>query len=197
MQSNPIPQIVLAAALSACSLQPELLNSERIQQRFGNYGIEVLKQGSGVRRSSLYSSDNGMRTCRTYAVVEFVDPSSIDLAAAHEAVMSGQSIGSTFQTAGWQIQKETLFVGNMQLGNPDHSIGILMKLDSAAVLGLHAYRLVLHKGSRVVHYATIIETHHPDYLDEQELRDLYPIDTSTELSTEAVGSLFKLVLQTD
>ena len=56
MQRNPIPQVILAAALSACSLQPELLNSERIERSFGSYGIEVLSQNSAVRRSNLYSS---------------------------------------------------------------------------------------------------------------------------------------------
>ena len=48
-----------------------------------------------------------------------------------------------------------------------------------------------------MHYATIIETHHPDYLDEAELRELYPIDAGSELNPEAIESLFQLVLSSD
>lgn len=194
MQRNPIPQVVLAAALSACSLQPEHLNSQRIEQRFGNYGIEVLTQDTGVRRSNLYSSEGGVRTCRTYAVVEFVDPASTELASEHQAVIGGQSIGSTFQTAGWRIQKINSYIGNMRLADSNHPISKLMNIDSAATLALHAYQLVLHKGSLAVHYATIIEIHHPDYLDEIELRELYPVDAGSALGPEAVEALFQLVL---
>ena len=44
MVRNLVPTIVLAAALSACSLQSEVLNSERIENRFGNYGVEIIEQ---------------------------------------------------------------------------------------------------------------------------------------------------------
>jgi len=195
MHRNPIPLLVLAAALSSCSLQPEILNSQRIEQKFGNYGIDVLSHESGIRRSNLYSSDGSVRTCRTYAVVVFVDPTSTELATEHQAVMAGQSIGSTFQNAGWQIQKVNTYVGSLQIRELNHPIGDLMRLDSAEVLGLHAYRLVLLKGSVTVHYATIIETHHPDYLDELELRELYPIDADSALKPEAAESLLQLVLR--
>jgi hypothetical protein len=195
MQRNPIPQVVLAAALSACSLQSELLNSERIEQRFGSYGIEVLSQNSGVRRSNLFSNSLGIRTCRTYAVVRFVDPAA-DLADEHQAVMAGQSIGSTFQDAGWQIQKINAYIGSMRLTDPQHEIGRLMNLEAATNLGIHAYQLMLHKGTDTVHYATIIESHHPDYLDAAELRDLYPLDSASEMSPDDVQSLFQLVLET-
>lgn len=195
MQRNPIPQVVLAAALSACSLQPELLNSERIEHRFGSYGIDVLSQKAGVRRSNLYSGSGETRTSRTYAVVRFVDPAA-DLADEHQAVIAGQSIGSTFQAAGWQIQKINSYIGSMQLPAPDHEIGKLMNLQADTILGMHAYQLVLHKGTLAVHYATIVETHHPDYLDEAELRDLYPLDTGSEISPDDAQELLQLVLET-
>jgi hypothetical protein len=195
MQRNPIPQVVLAAALSACSLQPELLNSERIEQRFGSYGIEVLSQANGVRRSNLYSSNLGIRTCRTYAVVRFGD-SAADLTAEHQAVMAGQSIGSTFQDAGWQIQKINSYIGDMRLPDPDHDIGRLMNLESATDLSIHVYRLMLHKGTQTVHYATILEVHHPDYLNTAELRDLYPLEPAAEISRDNLQMLLQLVLET-
>ena len=46
----------------------ELLNSERIAQRFGSYGIEVLESDGRVRVSNLYSNEQGGRICRTFAV---------------------------------------------------------------------------------------------------------------------------------
>jgi hypothetical protein len=195
MQRNPIPQVVLAAALSACSLQPELLNSERIEQRFGSYGIEVLSQNAQVRRSNLYSGSGATQTCRTYAVVSFADPATAQLGQAHQAVMAGESIGSTFQAAGWQIHKINSYIGSLQLPDANHEIGKLMHLESEATLGIHAYELMLHKGKDAVHYATIIEAHHPDYLDAAELRDLYPLDRGSELRADDVQALFQLVLE--
>ena len=56
---------VLAAALSACATETVLLNSERVEQRFGNYGIDVLASEAGLRRSSLYSVEKDGRICRT------------------------------------------------------------------------------------------------------------------------------------
>ncbi|MGI9200381.1 MAG: hypothetical protein ACR2QL_04940, partial [Woeseiaceae bacterium] len=54
MRPSRISPFVIAAALSACAQEPEALNSERIEERFGSYGIEVLSHEAGVRRSSLY-----------------------------------------------------------------------------------------------------------------------------------------------
>ncbi len=194
MRYNPIPSIVLAAALGACGAQPELLNSERIQQRFGSYGVEVLQQDDGMRRSNLYSVENGVSVCRTYAVVEFIEPVDPALAATHKAVVGGQSIGTSFRAAGWQIGKETIHVGSMRLPGPQHAIARLMHLDDAASLGVHAYRLILHKGSQTVHYATIIESHHPLYLSETELSQLYADEIAAHLEPAEIEALVQLVL---
>ena len=40
---------------------------------------------------------------------------------------------------------------------------------------MHAYRRVLERGSVSVHYATIIEVHHPEYLGVDELNELYDV----------------------
>ena len=194
MRHNPIPSIVLAAALGACNAQPELLNSERIQQRFGSYGIEVLQQDDRMRRSNLYSIENGSRVCRTYAVVEFVDPVDPELATTHRAVVDGESIGTSFRAAGWRIGKETIHVGSMRLPRPQHAVANLMDLDDAAELGVHAYRLVLRKGSQTVHYATIIESHHPLYLSEIDLSQLYADEIAGHLEPAEIEALVQLVL---
>ena len=195
MRHQPIPTAVLAAALCACSAQQELLNSDRIEQRFGSYGIEVLQQDDRVRRSSLYSVDDGVRTCRTYAVVEYHAPLATELASAHAAIVAGDSIGATLRMAGWEISKETLYVGHVQLPDASHGVARLMRLDGGATLGLHAYRLRLDKDQMTVWYATIIEAHHPDYMSEADLIRLFADDAFSKAYETLPTSIVDLVLQ--
>jgi len=197
MHYNPVPPAVLAAALGACAVQPGLLNSDRIEQRFGSYGIEVIEQNSSVRRSNLYTTEGTVRTCRTYAVVKFVDSTLTDITTAHQVVLAGESIGTTFSTAGWHIEKETLYIGEVRIDDPQQPIAQLMRLDTPANLGVHAYRLMLEKESRSIHYATIIETHHPDYLVETDLLELYPADTNLQPTTNEIAALKQLVLDSN
>ena len=194
MRYSPLPPVVLAAALSACQAHPELLNSERIQQQFGTYGIEILRQEDGVRRSNLYSVEDGGHVCRTYAVVVFTEPLESEVATTHAAVIGGSSIGTSFRAAGWRLTKETVYVGSVRLPGPTHEIARLMRLDKGATLGLHAYRLILRKQEQAVHYATIIESHHPDYISEAELSQLYADDMGKPLDTAAIEILVNLVL---
>ena len=55
MRNSILPPSVLAAVLSACATESVILNSERIEQHFGSYGIEVLASEAGLRRSNLFS----------------------------------------------------------------------------------------------------------------------------------------------
>jgi hypothetical protein len=183
MYRNPVPSIVLAAALSACSLQPEVLNSERIKDRFGSYGVEIIEQDDETRRSSLYSTSNGVRTCRTYAVVKFAGGDTFDISDVHRKVVSGASIGSTFKSDGWVIRKETMYVGEVALPGVHHPIGELMHLQSTTILAVHAYQLHIEKGSTSLHYATIVETHHPEYLRKSELYELHPPSIQADAAT--------------
>ena len=194
MHHDPIPPFVLAAALSACSLQPALLNSERIEQRFGSYGIEIIEQKATLRRSNLYSNTDGERICRTYAVVKFVGSAATDISGAHEKVLAGESIGTTFRTDGWLISKRTLYVGVLRLNDWNHAIAKLMHLESSADLALHAYQLVLERETQSLHYATIIEAHHPDYLTVNELLELYAADHDSKPDAGEIFSLKRLVL---
>ena len=50
-------------------LSRALLNSERIEQRFGSYGITVLEQSDLTRVSNLYTLEEERETCRTFAIV--------------------------------------------------------------------------------------------------------------------------------
>lgn len=193
MQQTTIPQIVLAAALGACSLQPEALNSERIKDRFGSYGVEIVDQDENTRRSSLYSTHDGVSVSRTYAVVEFVGSKTVDMSGVHDKVLDGASIGSTLKDDGWQIRKETTYIGTVHVPGPGHPIAQLMYLQNDADLAVHAYNLHIEKASMSVHYATIIETHHPDYLDELELRQLY--SSASEPGPDQINRIHQLVLQ--
>ena len=192
MYRNPVPSIVLAAALSACSLQPEVLNSERIKDRFGSYGVEIIEQNDEARRSSLYSTSNGKRTCRTYAVVKFSGSDAFDISDVHRKVVDGASIGSTLRSDGWEIRKETVYVGEVALPDMHHPIGELMHLQSATNLAVHAYHLHIEKGPTSLHYATIVETHHPEYLDKSELLELYSL--SADAKAETILDIRQLVL---
>jgi len=89
-----------ATASRVESSNRQLLNSERIAARFGNYGIEVLAGDSRERVSNLYSEANGERTCRTFAVVRY--PAAIDsaVAAEHDEIVRGGSIGAVFAAHG-------------------------------------------------------------------------------------------------
>ena len=192
MVRNLVPTIVLAAALSACSLQSDVLNSERIKNRFGNYGVEIIEQDDQTRRSSLYSTNNGNRTCRTYAVVKFAGGDAFDISDVHEKVIDGASIGSTFKSDGWEIRKETIYVGEVALPGVRHPIGELMHLQSTTDLAVHAYQLHIEKGPTSLHYATIVEAHHPEYLGESELLELYP--PSIHADAETILDIRQLVL---
>lgn len=183
MYRNPVPTIVLAAALSACTLQSEELNSERIKNRFGNYGVEIIEQDEETRRTGLYSTSDGLRTCRTYAVVTFAGGDTFDISDVHQKVIDGASIGSTLKSDGWEIRKETIYVGEVALPGMHHPIGELMQLQSSTDLAVHAYHLHIEKDSTSLHYATIVETHHPEYLGESELLELYPPPNHADAAT--------------
>ena len=163
---------VLLLLLTACATKPTLLNSERIEQRFGSYGVDVLEQSSSLRRSNLYSLEGGERICRTYAVVQFQDLPA-DIVATQAKVLAGQSIGASFKAAGWAVAKRTVYVGAVFVDSDDHGILRMMHLARPQVLAMHVYRLDLHKSGREIHYATIIEVHHPGYLDLDALHRIY------------------------
>ena len=197
MRYKQISIIIVVAALSACAQEPELLNSERIEQRFGSYGVEILSYEAGVRRSSLYSVHNNTQVCRTYAVVRFIDDNIASIADAHANVVAGQSIGATFKSAGWQINKVTIHIGSLTLSDTNHSIGQLMRLEQPAELAVHAYQFVLQKDDHEIDYATIIETHHPDYLSVEDLRGLYGKSLEADLSDDEIRNLSTLIMDMD
>lgn len=197
MRKSQFPPAVLAAMLSACATESVLLNSERIERRFGSYGIEVLASEAGLRRSGLFSLDGDTATCRTYAVVEFVGQPDDRYDAAHSKVLAGNSIGETFKEDGWGIQKSTLYIGDVRLPEGGTEIGRLMRLTGAHDLALHVYQLVLVREDVALEYATIMEVHHPEYLTTSDLRDMFEYDPVPGLPGADVARLSELVFATE
>lgn len=171
-------QAARAAATSVESSSRQLLNSERIAARFGNYGIEVLASDPRERVSNLYSEASGERTCRTFAVVRY--PAAIDppLAAEHDEIVRGGSIGAVFAAHGWQVRKTNLRY--FEIGAPAR-VAHLMRVATGTRLAAHAYELDVAKDGRSFEYALLVEIHHPDYLKRDDLRTIYgPADASRD-----------------
>lgn len=169
-------QATEAAPSRVESSSRQLLNSERIAARFGNYGIEVLASDPRERVSNLYSEANGERTCRTFAVVRY--PAAVDpaLAAEHDEIVRGGSIGAVFAAHGWQVQKTNLRY--FEIGAPGRVAG-LMRVAAGTRLAAHAYELDVAKAGRMFQYALLVEIHHPDYLKRDDLQTIYgPTDPS-------------------
>jgi hypothetical protein len=183
----------MAAALSACATETVLLNSERIEQQFGSYGIDVLASEAGLRRSSLYSVENGERICRTYAVVRFTDNPDTSYSPEHAKVMAGNSLGEVFKANGWAIHKQTLHLGSFDIDAPESEISRLMQFGEKRTLALHIYQLILAKDEQVFEYATIIEAHHPEYLTQSNLLDIYHYDDSESLTPRSLADLIALI----
>jgi hypothetical protein len=184
---------VMAAALSACATETLLLNSERIEQQFGSYGIDVLASEAGLRRSSLYSVENGERICRTYAVVRFTDDPDTSYSPEHAKVLAGNSLGEVFKANDWTIHKQTLHIGSFDIDAPESEINRLMQFREKRTLALHIYQLLLAKDEQVFEYATIIEAHHPDYLTQSKLLDIYHYDDIESLTAQSLADLIALI----
>ncbi len=171
---------MFAAAAAACAQAPattgrELLNSERIEQRFGSYGIAVLASDARVRVSNLYSNNpdrtaGGGRICRTFAVVQY--PAAVDpaFAAEHAAIVDGGSIGAVFAASGWRVLKAHLRYDEIAASA---RLAELLHVQSGTRLARHAYLLSVEREGTVFAYAAIAEIHHPDYLTLADLRAIY------------------------
>ena len=165
--------VALLLLLVACGTPAPLLNSERIEERFGSYGVDIVRETDFGRLSSLYSLENGSKIARTIAAVEFAGPPRAAYAAEHERILDGRSIGATLQSAGWHIDKQALFIGEFAVGTDYELISTLMQVELPQDLAAHVYLLVITAGERSFRYATITEIHHPEYLTSADLQQIY------------------------
>jgi len=165
----------LALSVAACASQetrPEL-NSDRIRQTFGSYGVDVLANDENRRVSSLYSSAGSDKTTRTYAVVDFIEATKSKLGTEHALIEAGGSIGEVFRDAGWSIDKRHFFIGELFVPATYTEIGALMRVNLPEHLAADVYLFVVSKDDRSYNYATITEIHHPDYLSGADLKRIY------------------------
>jgi hypothetical protein len=166
----------LAQAAPALAQGPgrELLNSERIAAAFGSYGVEVLEQDDQVRVSNLFSLAAGEKTCRTFAVVRHAPRLDPIVGLEHAAIVAGGSIGAVFAAHGWEVRKTHLSYAER---SASPRLASLMRIDVDTPLAEHVYLLDVVKDGRTVEYAALIEIHHPDYLDVEDLAEIYgPVD---------------------
>lgn len=166
------------------------LNSERIQQQFGSYGIELLHQDTQVRVSNLYSTDTGTRTCRTLAIVRLASPVPAELAAPHAEILAGGSIGAVLSHNGWQVVKQRLDLDEFEVMTGSRA-AVLMRLSGPTMLAADLYELSARQGKRALNYAVIAEIHHPDYLTLAQLRSL-PVRLG---ANREAASIFRLAEQ--
>ena len=190
MSVTPFPEPIRTAARHASAVESQRLNSERIRDRFGSYGIEILAEKKGLRRANLYSHTEAGKTCRTFALVRTLDAAP-DIGGEHAAISTGRSIGATFQDSGWTVAKKTLLTGSVLLTGVDADIASLMQLDGSERIALHAYELVVERPGRAITYATILELHHPDYLGEDELTTLFPSTADSTISRDTITELLR------
>ena len=184
--------LALGLALGGCDFgapAPPPLNSERIEQVFGSYGVEVLSSDEELRISSLYSTADGIRTTRTLAIVAWPAVIDASLAEPHAAIAAGASIGATLEAAGWTVAKHNLFIG--WIDSPDR-LSRLMRIPQGSLLTIHGYALAVTRGDDERLYATIAELHHPEYLDLEMIEDIYG-----EASPERVADAFALRILVD
>jgi hypothetical protein len=163
----------LGLVLLACATQQQPLNSERIAESFGSYGVDVVQANGEGRVSSLYSLSGDDKITRTFAVVKFSGPARRAFASEHSQVVAGQSLGAVFKSAGWEIEKVSFFVGEMEIPRKYGLLSDLMQIDLPKFLAAHVYQFVIRKDDRSYNYATIVELHHPDYLSAEDLEALY------------------------
>lgn len=175
----------LPAGLLAQPAERELLNSERIEAKFGSYGIEVLEQNAVRRVSNLYSGSGDEKTCRTFAVVSYVGTVDPQLTAEHEAIVAGGSIGAVFVAAGWEVRKSHLSYSEYR-ATP--RLASLMRIAERTSLATDIYALDVAKDGRIIEYATLVEIHHPDYLTRRDLSAIYGPAVEASRSARSVAA---------
>ena len=163
---SPLAHRNLAPAVVA-NYRP-LLNSERIERSFGSYGLEILYQRGSYRITDLYSGNADNRRTRTLALVEFALPLEPSAALLHKRILQGGSIGSTFKSAGWDVSKNHLAVGEFKP---------LGKRHPCTVAYLEYELMVAPPEGKPTRYAKISEWYHPAYLTLRDLRSFFPQST--------------------
>ena len=174
----------------ADTIPSSILNSERIQMKFGSYGLDILYSDHDTRVSYLYSFDSSnhkKKIYQTFAIVKFHE-SEIDQ-ETQKRIDNGASIGATLKEKGWSINKINLDVTRIDsdeyplFETPETS-------ESLGSLAAHFYKLEIKKEDKLFDYAEILEIHNPDYLNYNELIKIFPL-TNSDASHKRLKSILE------
>ena len=170
-----------------------LLNSERIEQKFGSYGIDIVQSDNQSRVSFLYSLDPNNKNKKNYhtlAIVKFRETRKVS--TIHERILNGGSIGKSFKKEGWDIDKTNHQM--MVISNPDKLLfKSWLKQINNENLALHFYELNVKSKNYYYLYAEILEIHHPEYLGFNDLTEVYNLDEETQ-NNEKLLSMLNFIL---
>jgi len=157
------------AIVSPCDsvLSANLLNSERIEKKFGGYGIDVLYSSERLRVSNLY---DGKHITRTLAVVDYPQAIDSSFSKEHQLIVQGGSIGAVFKSHGWKIEKKNIFLGELSPSADWNRLYKLMGDIQPSTLSIWIYVFYIRKDDKVFPYATISEVYHPNYLSLPDLK---------------------------
>lgn len=176
-------------------LRAGLLNSARIQEKFGSFGVEVLAQDSnkGLRLSNLYSLEKGQKIARTIALTQYAANIPEELKAAHEQIIAGGSIGSTLNKHGFEVKKEFFFQGIVT--DMPAKTEELMQVQDKNFASI-AYDVVVSLGDQKYTYCSIAEVYSPEFLTMIELNQILVNESkagnysSKQASPEKVKAVF-------
>lgn len=153
--------------------------------KYGSYGIDIIENGDKIRVSNLYSTDHGVKTNRTFAVVAFPDIIEPEFKKEHEAIINGQSIGVVFEQSGWEINKHHLYFGELEMSPEQYHEHCLFSDIGTVHPAIHIYSLVVIKDNSEFEYAAIAEVHHPDFLQLGDLQAIYGQGSNSNLAPDA------------
>lgn len=153
-------------------LRPGLLTSERINAKFGSFGVQVLLQDelSNIRFSNLYSLENGEKITRTLALVNFVEKIDPRLKKTHQEILDGASLGATLTKHGFLLQKNIVFTGVFD-GLPPQ-LNAMMKVPNTEFAAT-IYEVLVKINNDTVPYCTITEIFSPAFVSKTELTSLH------------------------
>ena len=175
--------LIIALLCSGCA--SNLLNSERIEKKFGSYGIEIIENTGSSRVSFLYSLDKNCQQnlslketqigihCKQYktlAIVKFLDTN--DVIDEHTKILKGASIGATFKNQNWIIKKENILISEIH-NKENQIINEWSNNPDLEKFAIQIYDISLKKNQLQLKYAQIIEIHNPNYLIIDDLIEIY------------------------
>lgn len=166
---------LLLVATGCAGVSPAIpLNSERIEARFGSYGVEILEQNAARRVTCLYSGSGAARRCRTLAIVRFADPPPAPLVDELADIRAGASLGATLAAGGWRVEKVNRYLGEIAADSAiAHSAVAYFSPIEATGLAVHIYDLNARRGAERLPVAALLEIHDPAYLGAGDVQKIY------------------------